>query len=59
TPWDAVVEGIDALGAPPARPDSAAIRPLPSRGDPAMLTAGVPIPANPPLSTSQPTTPQR
>lgn len=55
TPWDGVVEHLNSLGARTITSDPAAIQPLPAGGAPAMIPADAPIPAHPPLSTSQPT----
>ena len=55
TPWDGVIEHLDALGSPKVRLDPAATAPLPGLGAPTML-APEPGPANRALSTSQPTT---
>lgn len=57
TPWDGLVERLDALGLPKVRLDPAATEPLPGGGAPIMRPPTGAEPAHPPLSTRQPTAP--
>jgi outer membrane protein len=56
-PWEGVVEAIDSIGAPSARPIPAKADAGPSAGSVSMIPADQPVPAHQPLSTAQPTDP--
>ncbi len=58
TPWDGVIDRLDALGTPRVKIDPAATRPLPDGGAPTMLPPTGAEPVHPPLSTDQPTAAQ-
>ena len=55
TPWDVVIDRLDALGTPRVKLDPAATQPLPGGGAPTMLPPTGAEPVHPPLSTDQPT----
>ena len=59
-PWDGLVEGLDRVGAPKARPESAATQPLPAGAAiPTMRPPTGEEPVHPPLSTGQPAGPSQ
>jgi outer membrane protein len=55
TPWDGVIDRLDALATPKVKIDPAAIQPLAGGGVPTMLAPTGAEPVHPPLSTDQPT----